>query len=135
MTIKLWMVFEAVGAEEQAVEESINDHINAMETEDDIEITKREEGDTEEVKDPHPGLEKGYSKVLELEADFESFQKAIESVINYGPTYVQIEGPDNFEMGLKEAQETLQSVATTMHQYAQMGAGGVLISREAQKNS
>lgn len=133
--VRLWMVFEAVGAEEDGVENSLKDHIEAMETEDNLEIVHREEGETKKVENPHPSLEEGYNKVLELEVEFDSFQKAIESVINYGPTYVQVEGPDNFNMGLKEAQETLQSVATTMHQYAQMGAGGVLISREAEKNS
>ncbi len=135
MTVKLWMVFEAVGAEEDAVEKSLTDHLEAMESEDDIEITRKQEGTTEHVEDPHPSLDEGYTKVLEIEADFDSFKKAINSVINYGPTYVQVEGPDHIDMGLKEAQETLQSVATTMHQYAQMGAGGVLISREAQKDS
>lgn len=133
--VELWLVFEAVGPEKEGVEKSLEEHIEAMESESEIEILKKEEGEIEEVKDPHPGLDKGYSKVLELEAEFNNFQKAVESVINYGPTYVQIEGPDSFEMGLKEAQETLQSVATTMHQYAQMGAGGVLISRENQENS
>lgn len=133
--IELWMVFEAVGPEKDAVEESINEHIEAMEEEEEINITKKEEGATEEVKDPHPGLDEGFSKVLELEAEFNTFSKAIETVVNYGPTYVQVEGPENFEMGIKDAQDTLQSVATTMHQYAQMGAGGVLISRENQKDS
>jgi hypothetical protein len=42
---------------------------------------------------------------------------------------VQIEGPENFEMELPDMQSSLQEVANTVHQYAQMGLGGVLVSR------
>jgi len=46
-----------------------------------------------------------------------------------------MEGPDKYELDLRESQDTLQSVANTMHQYAQMGAGGVLISKSAEEDA
>ncbi|MFB6216859.1 MAG: hypothetical protein ABEJ72_07825, partial [Candidatus Aenigmatarchaeota archaeon] len=64
----------------------------------------------------------------------EGFDKAVELVINYGPTYIQMEGPDNYELKLSEGQNALQSVANTMHQYAQTGAGGMLISRATEED-
>lgn len=135
MGVTIWMVFEALGPEKDDVITSIEDHVETMKGEKGIEVTSIEKDEAAEMEDPHPGLEKGYSQVVEIQAEFKSFQKAIETVINYGPTYIQMEGPDNYDMNLREAQETLQNVATTMHQYAQMGVGGVLISNPADDNS
>lgn len=133
MKVEVWMVFEAVGAEKDGVVKSLEDHVESIENEEGIEITEIEKDEATEIENPHEALEKGYSQVIEMRADFENFQKVIETVINYGPTYVQMEGPDNYELDLKESQDTLQSVANTMHQYAQMGAGGVLISKSSQE--
>lgn len=126
------MVFEAVGPSKEGVVSSLENHIENIESEDEIEITELEKDEAEEIENPHESLEKGYSQVIEMRADFETFQKVVEAVINYGPTYVQMEGPDKYELDLRESQDTLQSVANTMHQYAQMGAGGVLISKSTE---
>jgi hypothetical protein len=135
MTIKLWMVFEAVGANKESVDESMKNHIENMESNDGIEIVEKEEDETVEMDNPHESLEKGFSKVIEIEVEFKDFTTALETVVNYGPTYVQFLEPENFEMGMKEAQESLQTVADTMHQYAQMGAGGVVVSKETDETA
>jgi len=123
------MVFEALSPNEQDVEDSLKDHLEKLRSEDNLEVTSVEKEDVEKMEDPHPDLEEGYSQVLEVKADVENFTRAIKTVLNYGPTYVQIEGPENFEMDLSDMQNSLQEVATTMQQYAQMGLGGVLLSR------
>lgn len=135
MGLEVWMVFEAVGVKKSGVEDSIENHIEGLESEEGVEIKEIEKDEATELENPHESLEKGYSQVVELKADFDDFQKVVETVINYGPTYVQMEGPDNYEMGLRESQDVLQSVANTMHQYAQMGAGGVLISKSSEEDS
>ncbi|MFB6190148.1 MAG: hypothetical protein ABEJ91_01110 [Candidatus Nanohaloarchaea archaeon] len=132
MAIELWMVFEAVAPDRDSLKESLEEHIEMLETEDDIEIIESEIDEVSEVKDPHPGLDKGYSQVAEIRVEVEGFDRAIETVVNYGPTYVQIEGPEKYEMSMREMQDSLQNVANTMHQYAQMGPGGVLISRSGE---
>lgn len=135
MSLKIWMVFEAVGATEEGVEDSMNTHIENLESDKGVEIVEKDEDETVEMENPHPSLEKGYSKVIELEVEFENFSTALATVVNYGPTYVQFIEPENFNMGIKEAQESLQKVADTMHQYAQKGAGGVVVSRETDETS
>lgn len=135
MSVKIWMVFEALGPNKEGVEESINEHIEALKSEDGVEVQSIEEDETEKMEDPHPDLSEGYSKVLEVNVEFDDFYKAMEAVINYGPTYIQMEGPDSYKMDLSEAQDSLQKMATTMHQYAQMGAGGVLISQKSSDES
>lgn len=132
--INLWMVFEAVGPSREDVEDSLEDHIEKMESEDELEITEANVEEIEKVENPHPGLEEGFSQVAEVRADAETYTRAVKTVINYGPTYVQIEGPDNFDMDLPDMQESLQEVANTVHQYAQMGVGGVLISNPEEES-
>lgn len=133
MNIKLWMVFEAVAPEKDSLENSLEDHVETMVAQEEgVELVEQEFDEVSKVENPHPGLEEGFSQVAEVRVEADSFTKAVELVINYGPTYVQIEGPDNYEMGIGEAQNALQSVANTMHQYAQMGPGGVLISKSSE---
>ncbi len=123
------MVFEAVGPTRDDVEDSLDDHLEKMESEDELELKEANVEEIDKVENPHPGLEEGFSQVAEVRADADSFTRAVQTVINYGPTYVQIEGPDNFNMELPDMQDSLQEVANTVHQYAQMGLGGVLVSK------
>ena len=98
--IELWMVFEAVGPTRDDVEDSLDDHLEKMESEDELELKEANIEEIDKVENPHPGLEEGFSQVAEVRADADSFTRAVQTVINYGPTYVQIEGPDNFNMEL-----------------------------------
>ncbi|QKQ98576.1 hypothetical protein GKQ38_03560 [Candidatus Nanohaloarchaea archaeon] len=133
MAIELWMVFEAVSNEQEKVEEALDEHIEGLESEEEVEIQEVNWEEASKVKDPHPDLDEGFSKIVEVVLETDSFNKAVEITINYGPTYVQIEGPENFNLTLKDSQEALQKVADTMHNYAQMGAGGVLISKSGEE--
>ena len=128
MGIELWMVFEAVAPSREDLEDSLDDHIEKMKSENELEIAEYEIEESEEVENPHPGLDKGFSQVAEVRAEAENYTRAIKTVINYGPTYVQVEGPDTYEMDLSDTQKSLQEVANMMHKYAQMGVGGVLVS-------
>lgn len=132
MGVELWMAFEAVAPNKDAVEGALEEHIETLESEDQVEITKQETEEVSKVKNPHPDLEEGYSQIAEVKVDVETFAKCINIVLHYGPTYVQIEGPDEYEMDLKESQESLQKVANTMQQYAQQGLGGILVSKSAE---
>ena len=134
MDYLLWMVFEAVAPTKDDLEDSLQDHVEMLEEEDGVEIVETQEDDVSEIENPHPGLEEGFSQVTEVRIRTEEYLKAMKIVISYGPTYVQLEEPERIEMDLKEGQETLQEVATLMHQYAQSGAGGVMISRASAEN-
>jgi hypothetical protein len=133
MTVKIWMVFEAVAATEEAVEDSLDEHLEKLESESEVEITESNVDEISKVDDPHPDLEEGYSQVAECKLKVDSFRKCIQITFDYGPTYVQVEGPENYEMDLKESQESLQQVADVMHKYAQMGVGGVLVSKSTEE--
>ncbi|MFQ3308317.1 MAG: hypothetical protein ACI977_000549 [Candidatus Nanohaloarchaea archaeon] len=129
MGIKLWMVFEAISNQEDAVRESMDEHIQGLRDEKDLKVIEANFDEVSEMKNPHPDIDQGYSHVVEVSVECETFERAVRTVVNYGPTYVQVEGPDSFELDLKDSQESLQFMANTMQSYAEMGAGGVLISR------
>ena len=127
--IELWMVFEALSPKEDDVNESLDEHVRKLRDEKDLEVSSVNTDEAELMQDPHPELDEGYSKVIEVQAKASTYTRAVKTVINYGPTYVQIEGPESFEMDISDMQKSLQEVANTVHQYAQMGVGGVLVSR------
>jgi hypothetical protein len=127
------MVFEAVAETEEGVKDSLDEHIEKLRSESGVEIKESEIDDVSKVKNPHPGLEEGFSQVAECRLSVDGFDKAITLTFNYGPTYVNVEGPENYEMDLKESQESLQNVANVIHQYAQKGLGGVLVSKSKEE--
>ena len=129
MDLKLWMIFEAVAASEDAVKGSLEDHIEKLSNEPEAEVVEETVEEIEKVENPHESLDEGFSQVAEVVVEASSFEAAIALVINYGPTYIQLESPDHYEMSLKEGQETLQNVADIMRRYAEMGVGGMLVSK------
>jgi len=129
MSLKLWLVFEAIGNKEKGVENALNDLIGNLKEEEGVDVISEEYDEMKLVENPHPELDEGYSKIAELNVECNNFTRAVKTVINYGPTYVQLEGPDHFDLELKDSQESLQEVANMMQQYAQMGVGGVLVSK------
>jgi len=133
MEVKLWMVFEAVAASEEAVKGSLDDHLEKLGNEPETEILESDIEEVEKVEKPHPDIDEGFSQVAETVVEASSFDEAIALTVNYGPTYIQIEEPDVYELSLKEGQEALQNVADIMRRYAEMGAGGMLISKTEEK--
>lgn len=129
MKVKLWMVFEAVAPTKDGVEGSLDSHLEKLGNEPEVEILESNIDDVEKVENPHPDLDEGYSKVAETVVETSSFEEAIAITVNYGPTYIQMEEPDVYELSLKEGQEALQDVADIMRKYAEMGAGGMLVSK------
>jgi len=133
MDVKLWMVFEAVAATEDGVEGSLEEHLEKLGNEPEAEIVESTVDEVEKVENPHKDLDEGYSQVAETIVKASSFEEAIALTVNYGPTYVQMEEPDVYDLSLKEGQEALQDVADIMRRYAEMGAGGMLVSKTEKK--
>lgn len=133
MNVKLWMVFEAVAATEDAVEGSLEDHLEKLDNEPEAEILESNIDEVEKVEKPHPDIDEGFSQVAETVVEASSFEEAVALTVNYGPTYIQMEEPDVYDLSLKEGQEALQNVADIMRRYAEMGAGGMLISKTEER--
>lgn len=127
--LDVWMVFQVVAATQDAADESLDDHIEKLENERGVKNIDAVMDEVQEVDKPHPELEKGYSKVCEVDMEVENFSDLVNIVVNYGPTSVDVKGPDNISMDLAEVRESLNTVAQMMHSFLQAGAGGMMISR------
>ncbi len=108
-------------------EKSLQEHVDKLEKER-INVVKKEFDDIQEIEKPKEGIEKGYSQIAEIECEVPSFPLAVNLVINYGPTMVDILEPNKIEMSLGEAQDSLNTVAGMMQRFVEAGAGGVVIA-------
>lgn len=127
--LDVWMVFQVVATSEDAATESLEDHVQKLEGEDGVKSIEVEMDDIQEVDKPHPQVEKGYSRVCEVDMEVANFSDLVEIVINYGPTSVDVKAPDEISMDIGEIRDSLNNVAQMMHQFLQAGAGGMMISR------
>lgn len=127
--LEVWMIFQVIATAEDATVESLEDHIDQLREESAVSYLDAEFDDVQEVDQPHPEVERGYSQVCEVEMDVRSFSELVELVINYGPTSVDVKAPDRVAMDIGEVRDSLNAVAQMMHQFLQSGAGGMMISR------
>ncbi|MDY6769408.1 MAG: hypothetical protein SVU88_00380, partial [Candidatus Nanohaloarchaea archaeon] len=100
--LEVWMVFDVVAAEEEAAEESLQDHLRQLENERAVSAFAADVDEVREVEQPSPDLDEGYSQVAEVEMEVDGFAELVEMVINYGPTSVDVKAPERVEMELRE---------------------------------
>lgn len=120
------MIFEVMAISKEVTEKSLRNHIAKLE-EEDVVILKKEFDEIHEIEKPFPNIEKAYSQIVEVELEVKNFNQAIDIVLNYGPTMVEILGPDKINLTLKDAQDSLNAVAGMMHKFLEAGVGGVVI--------
>ncbi len=127
--LDVWMIFQVVAATEDAAVSSLDNHIEQLGTESCIMSMDVDMGEVQEVDKPHPDIEKGYSQVCEVDLEVKTFSDLISIVINYGPTSVDVKGPEQVTLDIGDVRDSMNSVAQMMHQFLQAGAGGMMISR------
>lgn len=128
--IETWMVFEVLAKKEDAAVDSLKQHVQKIRDEEGVNVTSAEFEEVEEVENPHPSIDVGYSQIVEVEAEADDFPTLIQIVMNFGPTMIEVKGPDEITLDLAETQESLNLVAEMMQKFLQSGAGGMMISRE-----
>lgn len=131
--IKVWMIFEVLATEEDTAEESLNRHIENIESLNGVEVLEKEFEPTEEIEKPREDIDKGYSKICETEIRVKDFDLLIQLILNYGPTMVEIMEPEKLELKMNQIQDVINTVANIMHRYLQSGMGGVIISGNENK--
>ena len=127
-SLKVWMIFEVMATERDTAESSLKEHVNKLDTIEGVELLESEYDDINEVEQPRPDVEKGYTQVCETEFEIRDLNLLIQVVLNYGPTMVEIMEPDKLELDQGELQDTVNLVAEMMQKYLHSGMGGVVIS-------
>ena len=126
--IRAGMMIEAMAVSREAAESALKKHLEKMEKEKGIIAYKKDFRGIEEVNTPMPNIPKGYSQVVDVEVAVENFDKLVYIVMNYGPSSIEILEPSKITIDFGEAQGILNSLASLIHTYAAMGAGGMLVS-------
>ncbi len=126
--IDTWMIFEVLASRKGVAEKSLKEHVEKIEKEKSVDSLEKEFDEIKEVEDPHPSIKKGFSQICEIRCKVESFSELVKIVLNYGPTMIEIEGPEKIEMDMGEMQDSLNLVAEMMHKFLKAGAGGMMIS-------
>jgi len=126
--IKVQFMIEAMAINKEAVSSALEKHVDKMKHEKECLIYKVEDGEIREVNKPTPNIEKGYSKIIEVELLAQSFEKLIMLVVTYGPSAMEIIEPERYDLKMGEMQDILATIAQIIHRYAAMGAGGMVVS-------
>ncbi len=128
------MIFQVVAATEDAARDSLEEHIEKLKTEKGVSKLEVEMEDLQEVDKPHPQIEKGYSRICEVDMQVDTFSELVSIVINYGPTSVDVKSPEEVSMDIKELRDSLNAVAQMMHRFLQAGVGGMMISKPQEEH-
>ena len=127
--IKSWMMIEVLAVNKETADESLKNHLERMKKENKTIIIKEDFKGVQDVENPLPDVEKGYSQVVEIELLTQNYEQLMFLTMNYGPSALEILEPDNIKMDLGEAQGILNSISDMIHRFAAAGVGGVVINR------
>ena len=127
--IKSWMMIEVIAVNKETADESLKNHLERMKKENKTIIIKEDFKGVQDVENPLPDVEKGYSQVVEIELLTQNYEQLMFLTMNYGPSALEILEPDNIKMDLGEAQGILNSISDMIHRFAAAGVGGVVINR------
>ncbi len=131
--IKMWILFDVQSNDRGHAEKALHDHVEKMKKEKWLKVSKENYVETEEVDAPPAlrarGIQKMYSKLYEAVVFVKGVEAAMNFVVNYAPSALEIIAPDEMKVKTSELQNALVTVADILHKFAQMGLGGVVISR------
>lgn len=130
--IKCWVMFEVQAIKKDVVENALKKHIEKLNKEDGLNILEENFTSVDKIEAPKQLQERGiknlFTQVVEIIFLAKNFESLINMTINYGPTVIEILGPEKITLSMREAQNSLVSVADMMHKYTAAGFGGVIIS-------
>ena len=94
----------------------------------DILIYEKEFTDAIKVEKPMKNVEEGYSQVVKVKFFAKNLMTLISVVLTYGPSAIEVLGPDKREMRIDEIQNIVNLLAGVVHNFAAAGVGGIIIT-------
>ncbi|MBI2232392.1 MAG: hypothetical protein HYU56_00565 [Candidatus Aenigmarchaeota archaeon] len=128
--LEVIFMIEALGIEKDVVKNALETHIQKLESLKSVLVYEKKFGDIEKVENPMKGVKEAYSQVVEVKLFAKDMFTLVNIVLVYGPSAVEILGPDRKEIALDEVQNLANLLAGVVHQFAAAGAGGIIISPE-----
>ena len=124
---------EVLGMDEQITKTSLAKHIEKMSHVKDIFVYEKDFLDVKHVKKPMKGVEEAYSQVVRVKFLVKKLSTLLNVVLTYGPSSVELLGPDKRDVDASEVQDIANVLAGLVHQFAAAGAGGIVITPEEKK--
>ncbi len=125
---EVWFSIEALAVKKDVVETALERHIEKMKKVKDILVHDVEFSETIKVEKPLKNVEEGYSQIAKVKFFAKDLSTLISVVLTYGPSAIEIIGPDKKEMKIDEVQNIVNVLAGIVHQFAAAGVGGIVIT-------
>lgn len=126
--IKSTMIIEVLAISKEAAESALKKHVDKMYHEEDTMILEKQFHETQEVENPTPRVEKGYSQIVDVDIMTKNLDQLVRMVVSYAPSSIEILEPEQLRLGMGEAQGILNSISELIHRFAAAGLGGVMVS-------
>ncbi len=123
------MFIEAIAVKQEVVESSLEEHINKMRSIRDIFVYHTEFKESLKVEKPFKDIDEAYSMIAEIKLFAKDLFSLMTVIVLYGPSSVEVLGPNNLNVNIDEVQQIANSVADLIHQFAAAGAGGIILSQ------
>jgi len=83
--------------------------------------------DIREVKNPMKDVDVAYSYAVTMKLFIKDLYTALTAIMIFGPSSVEVIGPDRKEININEVQDIANNVASLVHQFAAAGIGGMVV--------
>jgi hypothetical protein len=126
--IDTWFAIETLAVDKEIVENALKRHIEKLAKAPGVFVYASKYSETEKVENPLKNVKEAFSQVAEVKLFIKNVPTLINIVLMYGPSSVEILGPNNKDIKINEMQDVANLLAGLVHQFASAGVGGVVIS-------
>jgi hypothetical protein len=126
--LDVWFAIEALGVNKDVVESSLKRHIEKLKNVKDAYVYETNFGEIKHVENPIKDVKEGYSQIVEIKLLVKNLSILLSIVITYGPSAIEILGPNKKEIDISEIQNIANMLAGIVHQFAAAGIGGIVIT-------
>ncbi len=126
--LRIWLIFEVLAGKADKGKDVLNNLIDKLDQDPRVKMYKKEFSDVKKIENPMPKVKEGFSLTCEIEFVTETFDKASQIVMEYGPSAIEILAPHRVELKIGEAQGILNSISQMMHRFAAAGVGGIVVA-------
>jgi len=127
--IETSMFFEVMAINEEVSRDMLKTHIEKLKGAPNSLVSDVKFSDVRRVeKPPIMNIEFAWSQICELKFYVRDLDTLISTVYLYGPSSIEIIGPDKILLKAEEMQRIVNAISGLVHQYAQAGIGGIVIA-------
>lgn len=126
--IEAWLAIEALGIGGDVVKDALEKHVGHMSKSKDVFVYEKKFSEARKIDNLSEKVKEAYSQIVETKVLFKDLYSLINVVLLYGPSSVEIIGPNSKEVRIDEMQSVCNTLASLVHQFAAAGIGGMLVT-------